>query len=82
MLYFAWVIPYAVFAVVVAVAFVRFLGHLPSRTRLGFLVSGGLYVSGALGLELLEMAGVVLLLSTLLTYLHTHWPTWQVRLRL
>lgn len=53
-LYFAWVIPYAVLVGVVGLVYLKFLLRLPRRTRLLFVVAGLLYVSGALGFELLD----------------------------
>jgi hypothetical protein len=51
-LYFSWVIPAAVVVVAFAVAYLKFLSHLPRATRNQFLLSGGIYVTGALVLEL------------------------------
>ncbi len=70
---FAWVLPYgallAVFALIVGRPFLR----LPSRTRTLFVVSGGLFVGGAVGFESLggiyltggEPSRVVLMLLTM-----------------
>ncbi|PNY79765.1 multidrug transporter [Deinococcus koreensis] len=96
-LHHAWVLPYAVFCVVVFSSTARFLLHLPSRTRLLILLAGALYVGGALGFEMLEgpiaakygvennvirtmivveeileVTGVILLISALLEYMRTH----------
>ncbi|AEG92761.1 candidate membrane protein [Ramlibacter tataouinensis TTB310] len=49
---FGWVIAGALFAVAVLLYYLRFLGSLPARTRALFLVSGGLYVLGAVGMEM------------------------------
>lgn len=51
---FAWVIPYTVLFLVVAVYFARFVFALPKRTRNLFLASGVLYIGGALGFEFVE----------------------------
>ncbi|MBX3436315.1 MAG: hypothetical protein KF861_02410 [Planctomycetaceae bacterium] len=51
--YFAWVIPGMVLVGVLAIYFVRFLWHLPGPTRRAFLIAGGMYLSGAIGIELL-----------------------------
>ena len=51
-LYFAWVVPGAVFVLAVGLAYLRFLLHLPPAARRGFIVAGGLFVGGALGMEL------------------------------
>ncbi|PHP64547.1 hypothetical protein CSC94_23865 [Zhengella mangrovi] len=51
-LYFAWVIPGAAFALAVAIVFIPFLCSLPLATALRFVASGAIYVGGALGMEL------------------------------
>lgn len=56
-LYFAWVIPGALFALLVAAASARFLVRLDGRTRALFLLAGTMFVGGAIGMELI--AGVV-----------------------
>ena len=53
-LYFAWVIPYGIAAVVFALAYVRFLLAIPRRTALLLFASGALFVSGALGMEMIS----------------------------
>lgn len=52
-LHFAWVIPGAVFVLVVGLTFLGFLRSLPRGTSLRFIGSGAIYVGGALGLEVL-----------------------------
>jgi hypothetical protein len=49
----AWVLAGAAFAAVAFLAFRRFLRDLPGATRARFLIAGGLYIGGALGLEAL-----------------------------
>lgn len=61
-LYFSWVIPAAVVVLLVGLSYLRFLKHLPPRTRIRFLIAGAIYVGGAVGMELplgywTEMAG-------------------------
>ncbi|WP_437612952.1 hypothetical protein WMF20_10720 [Sorangium sp. So ce834] len=51
-LYFGWVIPAAVVVAAFALAYLGFLAHLPRGTRNRFLLSGSIYVAGALVLEL------------------------------
>jgi hypothetical protein len=51
-LYFAWVIPGALFVLAMGLIFLRFLIRLDVRTRIGFFVAGTVYVGGALGMEL------------------------------
>ena len=54
LLYWAWVIPYSVFAISVAVYFMRFVLSLPKTIRNLFFLSGFIYVFGALILEFPE----------------------------
>lgn len=51
-LYFSWVVPAAVVVLLVGVAYVPFLRHLPRPMRLRFLLAGAIYVGGAVGMEL------------------------------
>jgi hypothetical protein len=51
--YYFWVVPGAVFVLAVLLAYARFLLHLPRRTRLLLLVAGGVFVAGAIGVEML-----------------------------
>lgn len=50
-LYYPWVIPGAIFALVVAASFARFLLRLPPTTRMLFIVAGAVYLAGALAVE-------------------------------
>ena len=50
--YFIWVIPGAIFVVVTGLAYLKFLLHLPRKTRDFFLLAGSIYVGGALGMEM------------------------------
>jgi len=50
--YFIWVIPGAIFVVVTGLAYLKFLRHLPRKTRHFFLLAGSIYVGGALGMEM------------------------------
>lgn len=52
-LFFAWVIPYGLAALVIGLLFLRFVLRLPARTRGLVFAAGGLYLAGALGFELL-----------------------------
>jgi len=51
--YFAWVIPYMFILPLLLAVYSRFLIRLPKRFMGLFILSGGIYISGALGLELL-----------------------------
>jgi hypothetical protein len=53
-LYFAWVVPYAALAIAVAVLYARFLVRLPRGTGLRLFVAGGVFIGGAVGMELIE----------------------------
>jgi hypothetical protein len=50
--YYGWVIAALAGLVVLAVIFLRFLLRLPLRTRALFVLSGGVFVVGAVGLEM------------------------------
>jgi hypothetical protein len=54
LLYWAWVVPYGLLALAVAAYFIGFVLRLPALTRNLFLLSGFMFVSGAIGLELFE----------------------------
>ncbi len=51
--YFAWVIPGIVLVLVLGLYFLKFLLHLPAKTRFTFLMAAIIYLSGAIGLELI-----------------------------
>lgn len=53
-LYWAWVIPYFVAFVLIAIYFMAFVLRLPPFTRSLFFIAGFLFVFGAVGLELVE----------------------------
>ena len=52
LLYYAWVVPGVVAVAVVTAVFVPFLRRLPERSRKQFLLSAALYLSGAIGMEM------------------------------
>lgn len=54
LLYFAWVIPYFILVLLLGAFFLPFLLRLNSRTRSLFVISAALFVSGAVGVELIE----------------------------
>ena len=53
LLYFAWVIPYGILLIVLVIVYLKFLFRLPKRTMTLFMLSGVVFVSGAIGFELL-----------------------------
>jgi hypothetical protein len=50
---FFWVVPGAIFVLIVLLAYLRFLADLPQTTRRLILFAGALFVLGALGIEML-----------------------------
>ncbi|HLA42431.1 MAG TPA: hypothetical protein VJZ27_03285 [Aggregatilineales bacterium] len=48
----SWTFPYALVTGAFAISYLRFLGHLPSSTRRLFIISGLIYVGGAVCLEI------------------------------
>ena len=60
---YAWVLPFALLVVIVFAAYVRFLKALPPLERRGFLVSGFMFVFGAL---VMEMIGAQIMFSGML----------------
>jgi hypothetical protein len=53
-LYFGWVIPYALLLIAVVFYFFKFVLLLPPKVRNLFILAGCVYISGALGCELIE----------------------------
>lgn len=51
--YFTWVIPAIALVLVLALFFLRFLLHLPPKTRRSFLIAATIYLGGAIGFELI-----------------------------
>jgi hypothetical protein len=52
LLFYAWIIPYSLALVVLLAIYLKFLLHLPGRTRRLFILAGFLYVTGAMLFEL------------------------------
>jgi len=52
--YFTWVVPGAAIVVVLFATYLRFLLDLPARTRVQFVFAGAMYVTGALGMEMVS----------------------------
>jgi len=48
---FAWVIPYGILLIIFILTYVGFLMNLPKKIRVLFIVSGAIYVMGAMGIE-------------------------------
>ena len=54
LLYFSWVVPYGLAVLVCLIAFSRFLLRLPKEAMRRFMASGAIYVTGAIGFEMLS----------------------------
>lgn len=52
--YGTWVVPYLILTLVLGLAYIRFLLHLPKKTKLLFILAGVVFVTGAGVFELLE----------------------------
>ncbi|MGB7442316.1 MAG: hypothetical protein WA919_14715 [Coleofasciculaceae cyanobacterium] len=52
--YSAWVLLGAGFVSLILLMYLKFIGHLPSKTRFLFILAGAMYVGGAIGVELLH----------------------------
>ncbi|WP_299124388.1 hypothetical protein [uncultured Winogradskyella sp.] len=50
-LYYAWFIPYIIIALLIGIAYFKFMMQLPKRTLKLFIVAGVLFVSGAVVME-------------------------------
>jgi hypothetical protein len=93
---FSWVIPALIFVVAWSVSYLKFLNSLSTKYRNGFVLSGFIYVLGAIGIEMisaklfindeasakdllynlvitleesLEMLGVMIFITVLLSYI-------------
>ncbi|MCK5475315.1 MAG: hypothetical protein KAI71_01890 [Candidatus Pacebacteria bacterium] len=51
LLYFAWIIPYAIFIVILFLIYLKFLRHLPKYIFVRFIASGTLYIFGGIIIE-------------------------------
>ncbi|MDN5213592.1 hypothetical protein QQ020_16085 [Fulvivirgaceae bacterium BMA12] len=51
--YFAWIIPYGIITILLMIFLFKFVWNLPNRTRRLFIISGFIFLSGALGLEMI-----------------------------
>lgn len=101
---YAWVLFGITFILAFVLSYLKFFFSLPSRTRKQFFAAAAVFLSGGLGMELvesyyvgtygretfgqsiivtveegLEMAGVIILINALLTYIHSCYE--DVRLR-
>ncbi len=54
LLYFLWVVPYGIATVIVGLIYLRFVVNLPKPTRALFVVAGVIFLTGAVGIEMLS----------------------------
>ncbi|UZO80481.1 hypothetical protein NBT05_16205 [Aquimarina sp. ERC-38] len=52
--YYAWIIPYVSVLLILSFLLLRPFLQLPASTRNGFMMAGGLFVLGAVGLEMIS----------------------------
>ena len=50
--YYAWVVPYGVALILILFAYINFLKELPRYIMILFLISGAIYILGAIGFEM------------------------------
>ncbi|MEM9427190.1 MAG: hypothetical protein AAGA06_10865, partial [Pseudomonadota bacterium] len=67
-LYYPWTIAGAIFVIIVAVVYLPFVRRLPSHVSKLFLLSGTIYVLGAIGVETIGSWAIVTRGETLLYY--------------
>jgi len=53
LLYYAWMIPYGIALIILLIGYISFLYRLPKKTRVLFIISGLLFIIGAIGFEML-----------------------------
>ncbi len=49
--YYGWIVPAGLVVLVTGLAYVKFLINLPQRTKILFIIAGGIFVGGAIGME-------------------------------
>jgi hypothetical protein len=52
-LFFAWYIPIIPVVIIIGLSYLKFLFSLPNKQKIGFMLSGFLYVFGAIGMEMI-----------------------------
>lgn len=51
--YYGWIIPAGIIVLIVGLTYLKFLAHLPKKTKRLFILAGCIFVGGAIGLEAL-----------------------------
>ena len=54
LLYYTWVVPAGILITLFAAAYWRFIWHLPKQTRNHFMLAATIFLSGAIGVEMLS----------------------------
>ncbi len=54
LLYFLWVVPYGIATIIVGLIYLRFVLHLPQSTKRLFIAAGLIFLTGAVGIEMLS----------------------------
>ena len=67
-LYFPWVIPYTGLVALLAAFYFRFLLHLPRPTMVRFIIAAGLFLTGAVGVEMISAHEADINDTTTITY--------------
>lgn len=67
-LYYSWVVLFGGIALVIGLLYLRFLWHLPVRTRWLAILAAVIFVAGALGMEMIEARLVARVGETSLAY--------------
>lgn len=67
-LYYAWIVLFGSIALVIGLLYLRFLRDLPTKTRWLLVLSGVIFVSGAIGVEMFEASIAAQTGETSLTY--------------
>jgi hypothetical protein len=50
--YYSWVIPALILVIFLGIFFLKFLLHLPKKTRVAFIIAGIVYLTGLIGIEM------------------------------
>jgi len=66
--YYEWVIPYAIFVTLFVVGYLSFLFSLPKKIAIQFVIAGTIFLSGAVGLEMLSAQEADLYDTNTVTY--------------
>lgn len=53
-LYFAWVVPYGILLFLFAASYFKFVLALPKQTKILFITAGTIFISGAVGIEVVS----------------------------